>query len=137
MKRINILYWVFTGLFAALMLFSAVPNVMVTSESVKFMHDMLGYPVYFISFIGAVKILGVIAILIPGFPRLKEWAYAGLFFDLIGATYSMMSIKVDPSNLFMLVFIGMGALSYYFYRRKTDAATAHVNKSKREFAAAD
>jgi hypothetical protein len=49
----------------------------------------VGVPLYLIPFIGIAKVLGVIAILIPGFPKLKEWAYAGLFFDLIGATYSI------------------------------------------------
>ena len=76
------------------MLFSSIPDVMATPEATKFMSGMLGYPAYFTPFIGVAKILGVIAILIPGFPRIKEWAYAGLAYDLIGAVYS--GIAVGP-----------------------------------------
>jgi len=45
----------------------------------------LGYPVYFATIIGFWKLLGAIAILLPRFPRLKEWAYAGIFFNMTGA----------------------------------------------------
>jgi hypothetical protein len=48
----------------------------------------LGYPMYFFAILGFWKVLGAIAILVPGFPRLKEWAYAGIFFDLTGAAAS-------------------------------------------------
>src|SRR4051794_28466941 len=93
MKKINILYWVFTGLFAAFMIFSAIGNVIVNPESVEFISGKLGYPQYMIPFLGIAKVLGVIGILLPGFPRLKEWAYAGLVFDLVGATYSILSVE--------------------------------------------
>src|SRR5260370_42255881 len=85
---INILYWVFTILFAILMLFSAAGGLQPSADAIKLMHDGLGYPIYFIPFISIAKLLGCIAILIPGFKRIKEWAYAGLFFDLAGAVYS-------------------------------------------------
>ena len=48
----------------------------------------LGYPMYFFAILGVWKVLGAIAILVPRFPRLKEWAYAGIFFDLTGAAAS-------------------------------------------------
>ena len=85
-KTINSIYWVFTILFAGLMALSAIPSILTDEDSVKILHDMLGYPVYFIPFIGVAKLLGVIAILIPGLDKIKEWAYAGLFFDLAGAS---------------------------------------------------
>jgi uncharacterized membrane protein YphA (DoxX/SURF4 family) len=132
MKRLNIFYWVFTILFAAMMLFSSIPNVLNTPESIKFMNGLLGYPLYFIPFIGAVKILGIIAILIPGFPRIKEWAYAGLMFDLAGATYSVMMVQLDWGNLFMLLPISLGILSYVFYRKRMAAKTKTVAAVKRE-----
>ena len=83
------------------------------------MHDMLGYPVYFIPFIGVAKLLGVIIILIPGLRAIKEWAYAGLFFDLGGAIYSNIAVagKVDPMMLTLLVWIVPGILSYYFWKK--------------------
>jgi DoxX-like protein len=71
MKKIKIIYWIITGLFAAFMLFTAIPDIIMDPEAIKFM-TALGYPLYFIPFIGVAKVLGAIAILIPGFPRIKE-----------------------------------------------------------------
>ena len=88
MKKTNIIYWIFTGLFGAVMLLTSIPDILMVPDAVAFI-TKLGYPVYFAPFIGVAKVLGVIAILIPGFPRIKEWAYAGLAFDLIGAVYSI------------------------------------------------
>jgi DoxX-like family len=123
MKKTKILYWIFTSLFGALMLFSAIPDVFSDPIAVKGMHGELGYPIYFIPFIGVAKVLGVIAILVQRFPRLKEWAYAGLFFDLIGATYSIAAIG-KPDWIFMILPIGLGIASYGFYqkRRRLQAA---------------
>jgi len=122
-KKTNLLYWIFTILFAGLMAFSAIPNLLNTPESRQLLHDMLGYPVYFIPFIGLAKLLGVIAILIPSLKKIKEWAYAGLFFDLAGAVYSGIAVAggIDPMMLAMLVWIAPGILSYIFWNRKMNA----------------
>jgi hypothetical protein len=53
---------------------------------------LLGYPMYFFGILGFWKVLGAIAILVPRFPRLKEWAYAGIFFDLTGAAASCAAV---------------------------------------------
>jgi uncharacterized membrane protein YphA (DoxX/SURF4 family) len=53
---------------------------------------ILGYPPYFVTILGFWKVLGAIAILVPRFPRLKEWAYAGIFFDLTGAAASSAAV---------------------------------------------
>ena len=117
MKKNKIIYWIVTILFVAFMIFTAIPEVMNTAESVAFM-DHLGYPAYFNQFIGIAKILGCIAILIPGFPRVKEWAYAGLAFDLTGAIYSMIAVDgFMVPMLFMLVPVVLGAFSYVFYHK--------------------
>lgn len=122
MKGTKIIYWIFTGLFAAFMLFSAIPELMSTQESIDFMTH-LGYPGYLNPFLGVAKILGVIAILIPGFPRIKEWAYAGFTFDLIGAMYSVISVG-DPGYGWMFMFLPLGLLigSYVFYHKKLKEA---------------
>lgn len=119
-RTVAILYWVFTIVFALLMLFSAMGGVKPTEDTVKIMHDGLGYPVYFIRFISIAKIFGAIALLVPGFPRLKEWAYAGLFFDLSGAVYSGIAVsgKFDPMMLLLLGWIIPGVLSYVFWRKR-------------------
>ena len=119
MKKTKIIYWSATVLFALMMLGAAIPDVMSSEVAIKGMHEGLGYPLYLIPFVGVAKVLGIIAILIPGFPRIKEWAYAGLFFDLIGATFSIYSSGERGANLaFMLIPILSGALSYLYYRRK-------------------
>jgi hypothetical protein len=118
MKKTKALYWIFTGLFGAFMLFSAIPDILVVPDAVKFIAH-LGYPKYFIPFIGVAKALGVFAIVYPGFPRIKEWAYAGLFFDLIGATYS--NIATDGLMMqmtFMILPFGLGIASYLLYHKK-------------------
>lgn len=118
MKKTKTWYWIFTGLFGAFMLFSAIPDAILTPEAVTFMQH-LGYPNYFTVFIGVAKVLGVIALLIPGYSRIKEWAYAGLFFDLIGAVYSLVSSDgFMPGILFMVLPLGLGILSYVFYHKK-------------------
>jgi len=82
----------------------------------------MGYPAYLNPFLGVTKILGVIALLVPGFPRLKEWAYAGFVIDLTGATYSMMYSKPnDHGYFFMIVFFAVVAVSYIFYHKKLKA----------------
>ena len=119
MKKSNLLYWIITGLFAAFMIFSAIPNIMSTPESIALIGG-LGYPKYIIPYIGVAKLLGAIAILLPNLRRLKEWAYAGLFFDLSGAIYSGIasSGKFDPMMLSMAIWIVPGIVSYYFWRKK-------------------
>lgn len=125
MKTTNILFWTFTGLFSFLMLGSAIPDVLLQDMAVQGMHGELGYPVYFIPFIGLLKCLGVIAILVPGYPRLKEWAYAGLFFDLLGATYSILASGAPAANAaFMIMPVSLAVLSYVFYRKKQQLANS-------------
>ena len=119
-KAINILYWAFTILFAVLMLFSSYGSIVINDDAKKLIHDQLGYPVYFIPFTGYAKLIGVIAILIPGLKTVKEWAYAGLFFDLAGAVYSGIAVTndFDPMILFMLIWFVPGILSYIFWKKK-------------------
>lgn len=117
MKTTNILYWIFTSLFALAMLGSAIPDVVSDPIAVQGMHKELGYPLYFIPFIGVLKVLGVIAILVPGFHRIKEWAYAGFAFDLIGATYSVYSIG-KPDWMYMLIGLAFFAFVYFLYVKR-------------------
>src|SRR5688500_12384925 len=128
-KTINILYWVFTILFAALMIFSAYGSILVNDDAKKLIHEQLGYPIYFIPFTGFAKLFGSIVILIPGLRTIKEWAYAGLFFDLIGAVYSGIAVAkgVDPMMLFLLVWFVPGILSYVFWK-KTLKAENRIDK---------
>jgi len=119
MKKNKIIYWISTILFSGLMIFSAIPDMMADEDALKIMRDILGYPVYFIQFIGVAKLLGSLAILIPGLDKLKEWAYAGLFFDLAGAVYSNIAVAgtFDPKMTALLIWILPGIISYIFWNR--------------------
>lgn len=120
MKRINLWYRITTALFAFIMLGSALPDLFMAEVAVKGFADM-GLPASLVPFLGAAKLLGVFAILVPGsFPRIREWAYAGLIFDLIGACYLVAASGKAPLQwLPMLLFIALGFASYaLFHKRK-------------------
>lgn len=119
-NTINLLYWGTTLLFAGFMIWSAIPGISPKGQTLQVLHDYLGYPVYFISFISVAKLIGSAAILVPAFNKIKEWAYAGLFFDLAGAIFSVVYVskKFDPGMLFILLPVVLGALSYYFWNKK-------------------
>ena len=121
-KKINIAYWIVTGIFSAFMIFSAIPDILVAEEAVKFMTE-LGYPVYLLPLLGWAKILGGIAIVIPGFPRIKEWAYAGLVFDLVGAAYSVAATSGVINAVPFLMFFAFAFGSYFLYHKKLKVIT--------------
>ncbi|HEX5554268.1 MAG TPA: DoxX family protein [Chitinophagaceae bacterium] len=119
MKKVRIIYWLFTGLLVALMLFSGIGGLLNPEQSMALITGHLGYPEYFNALISTVKLFGVVAILVPGFPRLKEWAYAGFTFDLGMAIYSFIAVG-DPVTATWFMFLGLMLVfgSYIFYHRK-------------------
>ncbi|SDZ81035.1 DoxX-like family protein [Thalassobacillus cyri] len=121
MKKISITYWISTGLLTALMLFSAITNILSHPDAVT-LFDHLGYPAYLIPFIGVAKLLGVIAILVPGFPRITEWAYAGFAIDITGAMYSTLAVG-DPVSSFLIFYMLLFG-SYFFYHKKQQFGTS-------------
>jgi hypothetical protein len=126
MKKLKIFYWIFTILLSAGLGIGAVFNAMSSPESVEILKH-LGYPAYLVPFLGVAKLLGIIAILIPGFPRLKEWAYAGLTYDIIGAMYSHIAIGAPAKEwapLFIIIFIIAG--SYIFYHKIQSAKVESI-----------
>ncbi|MEO6868839.1 MAG: DoxX family protein [Ginsengibacter sp.] len=86
-KRKKIAYWITTSILAFSMISGGVAELVHRKENIVGLVQ-LGYPVYFIMIIGFWKTLGGTAILIPRFPLLKEWAYAGIFFNMTGAAIS-------------------------------------------------
>jgi uncharacterized membrane protein len=110
-----IVYWIATALLAIGMLQSGIFAVLRTDQWVKLV-TALGYPLYFLTILGVWKILGVIAILVPKFKLLKEWAYAGFFFAMTGALISHLAcgdyaIKAILGPVFQALFV---VLSWYF-----------------------
>ncbi len=110
-----VIYWVATGLLAIGMLGSGLSQIFHAKEMIDLIVP-LGYPLYFLYIIGTWKILGVIAILVPRWKLVKEWAYAGFFFVMTGALVSHLasgdtSVKGIIGPLMQTVFI---ILSWYF-----------------------
>jgi hypothetical protein len=87
-KSKSILYWTMTILIAFFIGSGGAAQVAQYVGNPHGIVPVLGYPMYFFAILGFWKVTGAISILVPGFPRLKEWAYAGIFFDLTGAAAS-------------------------------------------------
>ena len=123
-KKINIIYWIFTGLLLAAMGLGAIPDLLSMPDALA-VFKQLGYPAYLSPFMGAVKLLGVIAILIPGFPQIKEWVYAGFVYDLTGATYSSIAIGTPILQVLpMLIGYALIIISYIYHHKRLKAKQA-------------
>ena len=92
MKAKSIVYWTRTVLVALPIGSGGVAQIWQYHANPHGVVPELGYPTYFFAILGVWKVLGTIAILVPRFPRLKEWAYAGIFFDLTGAAASCAAV---------------------------------------------
>ncbi|MBS1643720.1 MAG: DoxX family protein [Bacteroidetes bacterium] len=116
-KREKIFYWVATALLAAAMLNSGIIQLFRIKAALYDVTTMphLGYPIYFLTILGVWKLLGVVAILVPRFPLIKEWAYAGFFFTLSGAAISHIAVG-DKANEWgiSLFLLTVTAVSWYF-----------------------
>lgn len=113
-KRNKLIYWITTGWLALGMLSTGIVQLMNMEKEVAMMNH-LGYPIYFLFIIGIWKILGVIAILSPKFPLLKEWAYAGFFFAMSGAVISHLIMGDAIKEIFgPLLLLTLTILSWYF-----------------------
>lgn len=113
-KRNRIIYWIATIWLALGMTATGIVQLMQVEEETKSM-ERLGYPMYLLTLLGVWKILGVIAILIPKFTLVKEWAYAGFFFAMTGAVYSHIAAGDRPGELFgPVLLIVLIAVSWYF-----------------------
>lgn len=123
MKKLNIAFWIITGLFSAFMIFSSLGGITLDEQAVALLHDHLGYPLYFIQFISVAKVLGAVAILLPMVPaRVKEWAYFGFFVDLVCAVWSFISVG-DPASGWALMFLFIAVLvaSYALHHKRLSA----------------
>ena len=117
MKKTKIIYWIFTVLLIAMMLMSAVTSFMPNPQG-EAMMKAIGYPYNVLQLLAIAKILGSIALLVPGFPRIKEWAYAGFTFDLIGAIFAFYMVGTPLADLaFMLVGLLLVFGSYTYYHK--------------------
>lgn len=124
MKKINPWYWITTILISGYMIYSAVPGILMKEKTVMALHTWMGYPKYFILLISWAKVAGALAILVPGLKRIKEWAYAGLFFDLAGALISVYVMAGFIPELLYYIILPIGVLftSYFLWHKKESLA---------------
>jgi uncharacterized membrane protein YphA (DoxX/SURF4 family) len=108
MKWKSISYWVITGMVAFFIGSGGVAELARVPGNIEGLVH-LGYPAYFATIIGFWKVLGAIAILVPRFPRLKEWAYAGIFFNMTGAAATVVFVGAAPWH--MIVDLVLTALT--------------------------
>ncbi|MWC30625.1 DoxX family protein [Paenibacillus sp. MMS18-CY102] len=101
-KGKKIAYWLVTLLLAAAIVLSGIGQLMQNEGNVELV-DKIDFPVYILTILGIWKVLGAIALVMPGFPRLKEWAYAGIFFLMTGAALSHALADDYVSNGFNLI----------------------------------
>jgi hypothetical protein len=113
-KRNKFIYWIATLWLALGMASTGIVQIIPLKEETEMMRH-LGYPLYFLTLLGVWKLLGVIAILIPKFGLLKEWAYAGFFFAMSGAAVSHLACGDGAKELFgPLLLIVLTIFSWYF-----------------------
>jgi len=113
MRARKVAYWVATVLIAFSMGSGGIGQLARVPGVVDGFVRLLGYPAYFVTILGFWKLLGAIAILVPGFPRLKEWAYAGIFFDLTGAAASSAAVRSQAFHVIVpLVLTGVLMVSW-------------------------
>ncbi len=114
-KTQKIIYWVATLWLALGMASTAIVQLMRMPEEVEKITKQLGYPVYIITIIGVWKLLGVVAVLVPRFPLVKEWAYAGFFFAMSGAAISHIIMHHSMGDIFpSLLLLLLTVASWYF-----------------------
>jgi uncharacterized membrane protein YphA (DoxX/SURF4 family) len=113
-KRNKIIYWIATAWLALGMLSTGAVQLFNVKGETDYM-IRLGYPVYFLTLLGIWKILGVVAVLIPKFTLLKEWAYAGFFFVMSGAVFSHIAMGNSINDILpALLLLFLTVVSWYF-----------------------
>ncbi len=126
-KRNKIIYWVATLWLSLGMLSTGIVQLLKMKEEVDKTNLHLGYPIYLLTVLGVWKLLGVIAILIPKYPMVKEWAYAGFFFAMSGAIFSHFACGDNLKEYFgpsLLLVLTM--CSWYF--RPADRKLVSINQ---------
>ena len=123
----KIIYWIATLWLALGMLSTGIIQLLHVEKEMEFIMK-LGYPVYFLTLLGVWKILGVVAVLVPKFPLLKEWAYAGFFFAMSGAIYSHIAAGFPDKIFPALLLLVLTLVSWYFRPDDRKIISANFNK---------
>ncbi|CAN5318247.1 hypothetical protein BH09BAC1_BH09BAC1_30760 [soil metagenome] len=122
-KTLTIIYWISTVLIILIMGFFAYGQI--AQNNPHFLEEMalFGFPLPFLKALGFSKILGIVALLVPGFPRIREWAYAGFAFTLLGAAFAHIDagMYITPHWIFLAILL----TSYFSWHKLNKNFKAH------------
>ena len=119
--KLNIAYWLVLGLLTIGMLFSAVPSVLKLKFAVEHFCTILELPEYLLVFTGVLKLAGLVALYVPGFPKFKEWVFAGFAFDLAGAWYcNFIALNSFMATVPIMVYMIILAALYFLHGRRLE-----------------
>ena len=117
--KVKIAYWLVLILLTIGMLLSAVPSVLKLPYAVEHFCNILKLPEYLLVFTGVLKLAGIAALYIPGYPKLKEWVFAGFAFDLVGAWYcNFIALNSFMAAFPVLLYLVVLAALYYLHNRR-------------------
>ncbi|MFF2591141.1 DoxX family protein [Peribacillus butanolivorans] len=123
-----IAYWTVTLLLAAAIMLSGIGQLMQYGGNVELVTN-LGYPLYILTILGIWKVLGVIALVVPGLPRLKEWAHAGIFFLMTGAALShAFANDYDDYGFHIILPLSYAALNIASWALRPQSRIFYTNK---------
>ena len=106
---------------------SALPSVLKLPYAVEHFTGRLLMPEYLLAFTGVTKLLGMIALLIPGYPRVKEWVFAGFTFDFIGAIYASLSVgDITAASIITIYLLVLAGLYFLYYKTQQASLTVQT-----------
>lgn len=121
MKKISISFWAVTGLATLFIGLGSIYDI-INNDMVQTAMRSLGYPMYLAPFVGIMKLLGLAAILYQKWPKLTEWAYAGLSFELFGGAYSHIAAGQKMTDaLPAIIALALVLISYYLNQKRLKA----------------
>ncbi|MBL7756865.1 MAG: DoxX family protein [Chitinophagaceae bacterium] len=123
MKKQKLIYRISTGLFTLGIAMTIVSSLFPSPEAISFFTAILDLPAHLLIFTAIAKLLGLLAILMPMVhPRLREWAYAGFVFNLIGAIYVILAAGSSPvDTLFPVLLLILLTISYVYHHKLNKA----------------
>ena len=126
----QIIYWIITIIFIYWMYDPTISSAFSYDYAVDFFTGSLGFPEYFLPYTGITKLVGLVVLLIPGFPKVKEWVYAGFTFDLVAAIYSLIAIGMPILSLWpqTLALLLLAASYICFHKIQNKILIIKTNK---------
>jgi hypothetical protein len=124
MKTTKIIYWITTILITLMMTMSGIMQLSQQPQMLE-AFKLLGLPAHLMFLLGALKLLGAVALVFPGYPKIREWAYAGFIFLFTGATF--VHFAIGDYNPFTIILAAVLLTSYFTWNKIKKAAQVKTN----------